>query len=56
MKFITENWLYFVALGIMAYMMLKGGGCCGVGHTNSNKDNNTGVKSGGSCCGGNHSR
>ncbi len=53
MKFITENWLYFVALGIMAYMMIKGGGCCGVGHSNQNKeDSSEGKTSGGGCCGG----
>ena len=55
MKFLADNWWYFLILGAMAYMMTKGGGCCGVGHSTQGKDNNTqGKSSSGGCCGGGH--
>lgn len=49
MEFLADNWLYFLYAGLMAFMMFKGGGCCG-GHSH-NKNSNTGGSNGGCCSG-----
>lgn len=51
MRFLADNWWYLLILGAMAYMMTKGGGCCGVGHSTQGKDTK-GKSSGEGCCGG----
>jgi YHS domain-containing protein len=50
MEFLADNWLYFATAGLMAFMMFKGGGCCG-GHNKSMHSNNGKPQSRG-CCGG----
>ena len=32
MEFLAQNWWYMLLIGVYAYIMLKGGGCCG-GHS-----------------------
>jgi YHS domain-containing protein len=49
MEFLAGNWLYIVFAGVMVYMMIKGGGCCG-GHSHSMRSNG-GHSHGGGCCG-----
>ncbi|APM38890.1 YHS domain-containing protein [Clostridium kluyveri] len=51
MEFLANNWFYFLIFGVMIYMMSKGGGCCGGGHTNHN---GYGDSHEGGCCGGGH--
>jgi hypothetical protein len=50
MQFLADNWIYIVLIGVMVYMMFKGGGCCGV-HSQDNKSN-SGHFHGGGCCSG----
>jgi len=47
MEFLTNNWLFFALAGVMAFFMMKGGGCCG-SHA-GDEDSQT---HGGGCCGG----
>ena len=42
MKFLTDNWWYILIFGVMAYMMFRGGGCCGGGHENHSGDEHMG--------------
>ncbi|OAA92377.1 YHS domain-containing protein [Clostridium ljungdahlii] len=51
MEFLVNNWFYFLIFGVMTYMMSKGGGCCGGGHTNHNGYGNSHE---GGCCGDGH--
>lgn len=37
MEFLVQNGLYFIIIGAMGYMMFKGGGCCGGGHSHSDE-------------------
>ncbi|MDT8718640.1 YHS domain-containing protein [Clostridium sp. 19966] len=50
MEFLANNWLYILFAGLMIFMMVKGGGCCG-GHSHKNESNNS-HSHGGGCCGG----
>ncbi|MDT8899658.1 heavy-metal-associated domain-containing protein [Anaeroselena agilis] len=44
---------YIVVFGAMAFMMFRGGGCCGGGHRGGHNDGRNGSHSGhGGCCGG----
>lgn len=47
MEFLTNNWIYFALVGLMAFVMMKGGGCCG-----SNTGDEDSQTKGGGCCGG----
>ena len=38
MEFVLQNGLYFLLIGVMGYMMFKGGGCCG-GHSHGGHNN-----------------
>jgi len=48
MEFLTSNWLYFVFVALMVFMMFKRGGCCG-GHSNDSHSDNESSKAGGCC-------
>lgn len=37
MDFLINNWLYFLLAGAFAFMMFRGGGCCG-GHSHRGHD------------------
>ena len=37
MEFLAENWWYLLLVGGFAYMMFRGGGCCG-GHSHGGHD------------------
>lgn len=51
MRFLADNWWYILIVGAMAFMMFRGGGCCGAGHgSHSGHDDSHG----GGCCGGGH--
>jgi YHS domain-containing protein len=50
MQFLASNWLYLIFIGVMAFVMVRGGGCCG-GHSHSTHSND-GQSHGGGCCGG----
>jgi len=39
MEFLLQNWWYILLVGGFAYMMFKGGGCCGGGHSHGGHDN-----------------
>lgn len=45
MEFILQNGLYFLLIGVMGYMMFKGGGCCG-GHSHGTHSNENHVHTG----------
>ncbi|MGE5632383.1 MAG: YHS domain-containing protein [Caulobacteraceae bacterium] len=40
MVYIRENWWYLLLVIGFAYMMLKGGGCCGGGHAHGGHNHN----------------
>ncbi|MEA5009053.1 YHS domain-containing protein [Clostridium tyrobutyricum] len=50
MEFIASNWLYILFAGVMVFMMVKGGGCCG-GHSHETNSGSS-HSHGGGCCGG----
>ena len=53
MKFLIDNWWYFLIFGVMAFMMFRKGGCCSVGHSeHSGQSDFQGKLNGGGCCGG----
>jgi hypothetical protein len=31
MEFLQSNWIWFVVIGLVVWMMVSGGGCCGSG-------------------------
>lgn len=39
MEYLAQNWWYILLVGAFAYMMFKGGGCCGGGHSRGGHDN-----------------
>jgi hypothetical protein len=50
LRFLADNWIYILFLGLTAYMMFRGEGCCGGGHSDHSDSNGEGHGSG--CCGG----
>lgn len=53
MEFLANNWLYLIFVSVMVFMMIKGGGCCGMSsHSEHSHDKHP---QGGGCCGGGHS-
>lgn len=32
MEYLVQNWWYILLMGAFAFMMFRGGGCCGGGH------------------------
>jgi len=50
MEFILNNWIYILFAGLMVFMMVKGGGCCG-GHSHETHSA-SGHSHGGGCCSG----
>ena len=53
MKFLIDNWWYFLIAAVMGHMMFGKGGCC-VGHAHDESDHSMNSKrhsNRGSCCG-----
>lgn len=51
LRLLADNWWYILFLGLMAYMMFRGGGCCGGGHSSHSGQHDS---YGGGCCGNGH--
>lgn len=51
MEFLASNWLYILFAGLMVFIMVKGGGCCG-GHSHGAQSNGGHSHDGGFCGGG----
>lgn len=51
LRFLVDNWWYILFIGLMSYMMFRGGGCCGGGHSSHGRQD---ASHGGGCCGGGH--
>ncbi|UZW12788.1 hypothetical protein OSC52_13100 [Clostridium pasteurianum] len=49
MKFLAENWWYFLIVFAMAFMMFRKGGCCG-SHSHQEASKINSGKNMNSCC------